>query len=62
MSQKQAQENEEREELGLYLFKTHARQKMLAFKRILPTEFPLRVLPLDYFNTLQEEDGFDLIV
>ena len=48
--------------MGLYLFKTHARQKMLAFKKILPTEFPLRMLPLDFFNTLEGEDGFDLIV
>ena len=35
---------------------------MLAFKRILNTEFPLRMLPLDYLETLQDEDGFDMIV
>ena len=47
MNQKQIQHNEEREELGLYLFKGHARTKMLSFKRILGSEFPLRMLPLD---------------
>jgi len=47
VTQKQIQINEEREELGLYLFKGHARTKMLAFKRILGSEFPLRMLPLD---------------
>lgn len=41
------QENDEKQELGLYLFKTHAQNKMLAFKRILSAEFPLRILPLD---------------
>ena len=35
---------------------------MLAFKRILNTEFPLRMLPLDYLETLQDDDGFELIV
>ena len=59
---KQLLESEEREELALYLFKTHARNKMLAFKRILSNEFPLRMLPLDFLETLQDEDGFDLIV
>mmetsp|Transcript_42386 Transcript_42386/g.55877 ORF Transcript_42386/g.55877 Transcript_42386/m.55877 type:complete len:209 (+) Transcript_42386:642-1268(+) len=54
-------ESDEREELTLYLFKSHARNKMLAFKRILPSECPLRMLPLDYLETL-DEDGFDLIV
>lgn len=44
------------------MFKTHARNKMLAFKRILNSEFPLRMLPLDYLETLQDDDGFDHIV
>jgi hypothetical protein len=35
---------------------------MLSFKKILNSEFPLRLLPLDYLETLQEDDGFDLIV
>ena len=55
-------ENEEREELGLYLFKTHARNKMVAFKRILSSEFPMRMIPLDSLETVQDDDGFDLIV
>lgn len=55
------QEGEEKDELSLYLFKTHARNKMLSFKRILPVESPLRMLPLDYLETL-DEDGFDIIV
>lgn len=29
------------------MFKGHARTKMLSFKRILGSEFPLRMLPLD---------------
>lgn len=62
MTQKQMQQAEEREELGLYLFKGHARTKMLAFKRILSSEFPLRMLPLDMFELQQDEDGFDIIV
>lgn len=62
MTQKQIQHNEEREELGLYLFKGHARTKMLSFKRILGTEFPLRMLPLDQLELQQDEDGFDMIV
>jgi len=52
LNQKQMQETEEREELNLFLFKTHARNKMLAFKRILNSEHPLRMLPLDYLETL----------
>ena len=55
-------EGDEREELCLYLFKTHARNKMLAFKRILPNECPLRMLPLDYLETLEEDGGFEHIV
>lgn len=34
LSQKQVQENEEREELALFLFKVHARNKVLAFRRL----------------------------
>jgi len=56
------QENEEREELGLYLFKTHARNKMLSFKRILNSEFPMRMIALDSLETVQVDNGFDLIV
>ena len=54
-------EGDERDELNLYLFKTHARNKMLAFKKILAAESPLRLLPLDYLETL-DDDGFDIIV
>ena len=46
----------------MYLFKAHARQKMLSFKKILSSEFPLRMLPLDYMDIIQEDDGFDVIV
>ena len=35
---------------------------MLSFKRILGTEFPLRMLPLDQLELQQDEDGFDMIV
>ena len=38
-----------------------ARNKMLAFKRIDSNEFPLRQLPLDTLDVLNEEDGFDHI-
>ena len=55
------QEVDEREDLCPYLFKTHARNKMLAFKKIAPDECPLRMLPLDYLETL-EEDGYEMIV
>ena len=34
---------------------------MLSFKRILNSEFPLRMLPLDALE-VQDEDGFDMIV
>ena len=54
-------ESDEREEPHLYLFKTNARNKILAFKRIQSVEYPLRMLPLDYLETL-DEDGFDIIV
>ena len=54
-------EGDDRTELSLYLFKTNARNKMLAFKKILSAESPLRMLPLDYLETL-DEDGFDIIV
>ena len=54
------QDQEEREELSLYLFKTHARNKMLAFKKILSSEFPLRMLPLDQLESFMDDD-FDVI-
>lgn len=38
------------DELCLYLFKTHARAKMLAFRRLAGNEQPMRMLPLDYFS------------
>ena len=52
---------EDRDELNLYLFKTMARNKMLAFKKIDANEFPLRQIPLDTLDILQEDDGFDHI-
>ena len=54
-------ESDERTELSLFLFKTNARNKMLAFKKILAAESPLRMLPLDFLETLDDE-GFDIIV
>ena len=45
----------------MFLFKTNARNKMLAFKKILAAESPLRMLPLDFLETLDDE-GFDIIV
>ena len=44
------------------MFKGHARTKMLSFKRILGSEFPLRMLPLDQIELQMDEDGFDMIV
>ena len=41
-SQTGAGNEEDRDELNLYLFKTMARNKMLAFKKIDGNEFPLR--------------------
>lgn len=35
---------------------------MLSFKRILGSEFPLRMLPLDQLELQMDEDGFDMIV
>ena len=40
------------------MFKGHARTKMLSFKRILGSEFPLRMLPLDQLELQMDEDGF----
>ena len=37
-------EESARDELRLYLFKTRAKSKMLAFKRLENSEFPLRLL------------------
>ena len=37
-------EESARDELRLYLFKTKAKNKMLAFKRLENSEFPLRML------------------
>ena len=41
-----------KEENCLYLFKTHARSKILAFRRLVGPEFPMRMLPLDNFSEL----------
>ena len=56
------QEAEEKEELALFMFKTNARSKMLAFKRIMGAEFPMRMIPLDSLETVQDDDGFEMIV
>ena len=46
----------EKERLCLYLFKTHARSKMLAFRRLSGPEFPMRMLPLDYYFENDEDE------
>ena len=47
----------DREDLCLYLFKTHARNKMLAFRRLVGPEFPMRLLPLDYLEECKNSKG-----
>ena len=55
------QGQEDKDELGLYLFKTLAKNKMLAFKKIADNEFPLRMIPLDQLELFNDDDGFDHI-
>lgn len=52
---------EDRDELGLYVFKTLARNKILAFRRLPDNEFPLRHLPSDQVSSLHGDGDFEHI-
>lgn len=43
----QMKAQEEKEELGLYLFKPQAKNKLLSFRKVANQEFPMRLLHLD---------------
>ena len=58
----QMKAQEEKEELGLYLFKPQAKNKLLSFRKVANQEFPMRLLHLDQLEVCQDDDGFDMIV
>jgi hypothetical protein len=55
-----AAQQEDRDKLHLYLFKTIAKNKMLAFTKLQESEFPLRMLSTDQVYSFDADED-DLV-